>query len=150
MTDSLEAGTYYQSIRFPPDADAHHVLFLRPSHRFLALGYWSGYEYSAAAGDWDISGVSATLTGRLFRESDDTFDTLPLCYERQFRLVDSDDGLALIADSASPSYSLLGHRGVLRYMGPDTTIEKLRILDWREWLPRTLDRVDEWIDRIHR
>lgn len=59
------AGTYLKVVRFSEltNPDGVIVLYLRPSDRFLLLGYWRGYEHSQAVGHWTKDSGSLHLKG---------------------------------------------------------------------------------------
>jgi hypothetical protein len=135
------AGTYLKVIRFsePTNPDGFVLLFLRPNERFLFLGYWAGYERTAASGTWTRDGRIVELTG---------IGTVSHCrgasrqdFKRTFRRRRVKSTRQLVADVELPGWSLLSGRGPLQYIGEDTVINP----DGR-WLPRTSAEVDQWID----
>lgn len=140
------SGTYLKVVRFwepsGPD-DAFVVLYLRPDWRFLYLGYWLGFEYTAAAGNWSKTDLTITLLGGGVLRS----DTMPAgetrALERVFTVEDHQHTPALAATGELEGWSLLSWKGPLTYVGQQTVIDP----DQR-WLPSSLSDVDTWIEKI--
>lgn len=134
-------GLYYQVVRFGGQP-AHHLLYLRPGGRFLALGYWLGYERTIAAGTWREQAEGIELAGRGESVTDVMPSPEPPAYVRLFRHRMVDGVSALEADAELNGWSLLSYRGPLVLQSSD------RIKDQAGWLPTDLAEVDKWIDRI--
>ena len=138
-------GTYVKVVRFsePPNPDGFIVLYLRPSGRFLLVGYWTGYERSAAAGIWQrrASEVHLNGMGRL------STDTIPGPgggrFERVFAVGNANYTPSLTASQELKGWSLLSWTGPFAYVGQRTIIDP----DGR-WMPKSLPEVDEWIGQI--
>ena len=140
-------GTYLKVLRFaaPTNPDGFVVLYLRPSGEFLFIGYWRGYERSAAAGTWERQGSEVRLkgNGRL------SIDTGPGPedghFERTFTVENSHHTPSLTASEELKGWSLLSWTGPFMYVGQHTIIDP----DGR-WLPDSLMKVDEWIKQVRR
>lgn len=140
-----DVGTYLKVVRFaePSNPDGFIVLYLRPDSRFLFLGYWAGYERTAAAGVWSKSDRQLSLRGRGIVAADFVPGGERRHLERVLTLDDQGLTPTLVADNELEGWSLLSWRGPFAYVGKQTIIDPDR-----QWLPDSLPAVEAWIDRI--
>jgi len=139
-------GTYVKVIRqsSPTNPDSYLVLYLRPGDRFLFLGYWPGYEYTAAAGRWERRGDRVQLIGKGEMKIDVVGgDFSGKHFERLFVAQELVYTPALYAAEALEDWSLIGWRGTYVYIGQSTVYDPDGL-----WLPKSLDVIDEWISRL--
>lgn len=138
-------GTYLKTVRFeePTNPDAHLVLYLRPAKTFLFLGYWSGYERSAAAGTWRADGSDVVLTGRGEIGNDTLSSPNSPLFERRFRCEVQHSTPLLQADDELEGWSLLSWRGPFIYIGEHFVIEPAPV-----WFPRDFATIDSCIARL--
>ena len=147
LFDAFEkgAGTYLKVVRFsePTNPDAFIVLYLRPSGRFLFVGYWEGYERTAAAGQWVREGSQVRLEGR----GDASTDSLPGPAADAFTHLLawdlSNHTPTLTAPAELKGWSLLSWTGPFAYVGQVTVIDPDGA-----WLPSSISDVDRLIDDI--
>jgi hypothetical protein len=139
------SGTYLKVIRFPQQTnpDGFVVLYLRPANTFLMLGYWCGYERAFAAGTWDLRRSEVLLEGRGRVATDAVVGPGGRTFERTFRHIDSRNTPGLEASEELQDWSLLSWKGPLMYIGQRTIIDPDG-----EWLPGSMEAVDEWIRRV--
>lgn len=145
--DETRIGTYLKVIRFsdPMDPDGFVILYLRPTGRFLFTGYWSGFERSVVAGTWQRQGDAVHLKGYGRCSTDRIPGPAGGCFERSFRMENANRTPILTTSEKLAGWSLLSWTGPFTYVGRDTVIDP----DGR-WVPKTLSRVDEWIQRLAR
>jgi len=141
-----DSGTYLKVIRFsePTNPDGFVVLYLRPKGRFLLVGYWRGYEHSAAAGTWERKSSEVHLKGK-GRLSLDTpaFPPDGGRFERIFNVEIANHTPGLTAAGELEGWSLLGWPGPFFYVGQQTIIDPDGA-----WMPNSLSKVDEWISKV--
>lgn len=140
-------GTYLKVVQFhtPFNPDGFIILYLRPRNNFLFLGYWQGYEYTKAAGEWSKRNDVITLHGHGTVKGD--WDPVGkwLILERTFVMGANQHTPALIADTELKGWSLLSWTGSYTYVGQTTVINP-----HQHWLPDSLEEVDFWIEEIMR
>jgi len=138
------AGTYLEVLLFsePTNPDGFLVLYLRPSRKFLLLGYWFGYERSFAIGEWSRGNATIHLEGHGRLEADFVPDGNRSTFRRVFAVETHVLTPTLVATEFVKGSSLLGNPGRLQYCGQRTIIDPDG-----QWLPKSLHAVDEWIGR---
>ena len=121
-------GTYVMTNRFyemsdlenSRQSDNYVILYLRQDSKFLMLGFWDGYEYSIAAGDWDfMDDQNIELMGRYLVRSDTVRADSSRSYSRVLRLACSGFTPMLRAEYEIQGASLLGLVGTLSYLGKE-------------------------------
>ena len=148
------AGTYVKTAWVPQfgggGADLYMVVYLRPSGRFLWLGYWPLYEMSYAGGVWRAEEQKVVLTGVARISGDFQLEPGPLRrFERTLHASIVDQTPALLAEAGISELSLLGWQGSFVYVGTSVVIKPEVLIDpAAAKLPSSLAEVDGWIDRI--
>jgi hypothetical protein len=137
-------GTYLKVVRFPepPNPDGFIVLYLRSTGLFLFLGYWRGYERSAVAGRWSRHDDAVSLDG-CGETSTDAPPRQAGKFQRTLKADVQNHTPVLVGASEFTGWSLLGWTGPFIYIGRATVINPDG-----EWLPRSCDEVDAWIERL--
>ena len=141
-----QAGTYIKVTTvpgspFPESDDSYRILYLRPSGRFLFLGYWSGFEYTSVVGRWSRSESGVELRGYGVLSTDTLPHDTPPIFIRTLTLSDDLFTPTLVASTELDGWSLLGWQGNYSYVGSSTVVNP----DGK-WLPSSIDAVDAWIN----
>jgi hypothetical protein len=139
------AGTYLKVVRFsePTNPDGFIILYLRPDGRFLFVGYWDGYEQTAAAGQWAREGSELRLEGRGHASTDSLQGPDAGAFRHLLRWELTNHTPTLNAPIELKGWSLLSWTGPFEYVGQLTVIDPDGA-----WLPRSISEVDTLIDEI--
>jgi hypothetical protein len=139
------AGTYLKVVRFsePTNPDAFIILYLRPSGRFLFVGYWEGYEQTAAAGQWVREGSVVRLEGRGHASTDSRPGPEAGVFRHVLTWDLTNHTPTLTAPAELKGWSLLSWTGPFLYVGQFTVIDPDGT-----WLPHSISDVDRMIGHI--
>jgi hypothetical protein len=146
MRQSIVPGTYLKTtwVPEPGASDSHILLYLRPSKRFLYLGYWRGYEISCAAGTWHVEGPQAVLSGVGQVAGDFQPWSGPVRpFERALDASSINHTPMLLAQAELPGWGLLSWRGPFMYVGGELVIDPDG-----SGLPSAMADVEHWIARL--
>ncbi len=146
-------GTYVMGNRFfemkglenSSQNDNYVILYLRENSKFLILGFWDGYEYSSAWGEWRFANQKhIELTGRLVMQSDAVQGNAVVPYSRALSLDRSGFTPVLRAESEIKGASLIGLAGSLNYLGKKTIFKPYEYAR----LPSNDDEIDKLIHSL--